>query len=78
MSKFFFHLRGGGLHFDDPVGTDCRDTREAQVFAARLAEELAAEEVEGRHFPPTSFVEVEDEEQKPLFNLPLRIDDSPR
>ena len=73
MSKFFFHLRGGGLHFDDPVGTDCRGPGEARRFAAQLAEDLAAEDVDGRPFPPAAFVEVEDEELRPVFMLPLQI-----
>lgn len=78
MSRFFFHLRGGGLDFEDPVGTDCRNAREAQLFAVKLVEDLSAEDVDGRPFPPTSFVEVEDEEARPLFMLPLRTDISER
>jgi hypothetical protein len=78
MSRFFFHLRGGGLHFDDPTGTDCRDPGEARQFAAKLAQDLAAEEIDGRHFPPATFVEVEDEKLRPVFMLPLPVGVSER
>lgn len=78
MSRFFFHLRGGGLDLPDPVGTDCDDPAEARRYALRLAEDLVSTEEIGPHLPPTAYVDVEDEELRPVFLLPLRASVSER
>ena len=78
MSRFFFHLRGGGLHFDDPVGTECRSVGEARRFALMLAQDLAAGDETAHEYPPSTYVDVEDEEARPVFMLPLRASVSER
>lgn len=78
MGKFFFHLRGGGLHFDDPVGTECRDVREARCFALQLVQDLAAVDETEHEYPPSTYVDVEDDQARPVFMLPLRASVSER
>jgi hypothetical protein len=78
MSRFFFHLRGGGLDFPDPVGTDCGGAADARRYALRLAEDLVAADEIGPHLPPTAYVDVEDEQLRPVFMLPLRSSVSER
>lgn len=78
MSKFFFHLRGRGVHVDDPVGLECRDAAEARRFALGLAEDIAADDHVAHRYPPCAYLDVEDEEQRPLFMVPLRVSDSAR
>ena len=74
MSRFFFHLRGGGgIRVEDPVGTECRDADEARCFAVQLADDLAGRDETARLYPPCAYLDVEDEAQRPLFMLPLRV-----
>ena len=71
MSRFFFHLRGGGLSLRDEIGTECRDAREARRFALRVVEDLRRDDTPV-DYPVCARVDVEDEDARPVFIMPVR------
>ena len=72
MSRFFFHLRGGGLSLRDEIGTECRDAREARSFAFQVVEDLRRDRPPSLRYPECARVDVEDESARSLFIVPLR------
>ena len=72
MSRFFFHLRGGGLSLRDEIGTECRDAEEARSFALQVVEDLRRDETTCLAYPVCARVDVEDEDSQPVFLVPVR------
>ncbi|PSJ41682.1 DUF6894 family protein [Allosphingosinicella deserti] len=72
VSRFFFHLRGGGLSLKDEIGTECRDVEEARSFALQVVEDLRRDETARLAYPVCARVDVEDEEAQPIFIVPVR------
>lgn len=72
MSRFFFHLRGGGLSLKDEIGTECRDAEEARSFALQVVEDLRSDESARLACPISARLDVEDEAEQPIFILPVR------
>jgi hypothetical protein len=71
MPKYFFSQMCPDRTMSDVFGEELEDRRQAADRARELARELASEQLqEGRG--PTGWVEVEDENRRPLFMLPLR------
>lgn len=71
MPKYFFSQVCPEQMMTDVCGEELADRREATARARELALELASEQLQaGRG--PTGWVEVEDENRRPLFMLPLR------
>ena len=71
MPRFFFSAvtpRGAAT---DIVGEECRDIAEAKEVARQTAADLVLAQISsGQH--PSGWIEVVDEQQRPLFMLPLR------
>lgn len=76
MSRFFFHLRGQGLSVRDEIGTECRDAEEARTFALRVVDDLRRADTGG--YPLCARLDVEDDEYRPVFLVPLRTGVSER
>ena len=72
MAKYFFHLRGGSADVSDLTGTQCDDLEAVRLRAYRAAREIIAHEVLGGRLPLGERIEVEDEDQRPVFTLPFR------
>jgi hypothetical protein len=71
MPRFFFSAVTPRGSATDLVGDVCRDAREAKELARQTAADLARAQLrEGTC--PSGWVEVSDEEHRPLFLLPLR------
>ena len=71
MPKYFFSQTCPDRVMTDVCGEELRDRREATARARELAMELASEQLaQGRS--PAGWIEVEDEDHRPLFMLPLR------
>ena len=71
MPRFFFSpvtLRGAAT---DTLGEECADLSEARERARQTAAELVSAQLQSGQ-PPSGWVEVEDEQHRPLFMLPLR------
>lgn len=71
MPRYFFcpvTERGSAT---DLVGEECSDLREARQRARETARELASSQLE-QGTNPRGWVEVWDEEQRPVLILPLR------
>ena len=72
MPTFFFNVDCDDTQLTDIVGEDCACAEEARHEAHRLARELVQQRLlDGRH-PSAGWVEVEDEEHRPILRLPLR------
>ena len=71
MPRYFFCPVTECGSATDLVGEDCRDFAEAKERARQTAAELASKQVEAGMRPP-GWVEVSDEDQRPVFILPLR------
>jgi len=71
MPKYFFSQVCPERCMSDVCGEELQDRREATARAHELALELASLQLDqGRG--PTGWIEVEDENHRPLFMLPLR------
>jgi hypothetical protein len=55
----------------DDAGELLRDRREATQHAREIARELIQSQMDSGE-PPSGWIEVEDEEHRPIFMLPLR------
>ena len=71
MPKYFFSQMCPDRVMTDVCGEELQDRREATARARELAMELASEQLEQGQ-GPAGWVEVEDENRRPLFMLPLR------
>ena len=71
MPRYFFSQMCPDRVMTDVCGEELRDRLEATARARELAMEIASEQLkQGRG--PAGWVEVEDENRRPLFMLPLR------
>jgi hypothetical protein len=71
MPRFFFCAVTPKGSATDLVGEDCRDLSEAKEIARRTAAELVAAQLKGGQ-KPSGWLEVVDEEHRPIFMLPFR------
>ena len=71
MPRYFFNVHGGGLAAPDLVGRKLPDDQAARAEAEALAKEVAIAELSGAPFPDRLWVEVVDEEQRPVVLLPI-------
>jgi len=72
MPRFYFHLRGGDAEIPDLVGQECDDLTSARTRALRSARDILSHEVLSGRLPLNERIDVEDEEQRPVFMLPFR------
>lgn len=71
MPRYFFSQMRPDRCTTDVSGEELQDRSEAAARARELAMELASEQLQaGRN--PAGWVEVEDEQRRPLLMLPLR------
>jgi hypothetical protein len=71
MPVFYFNVRCDEFHLTDIVGEECPDALEARAEACRTARELVQDELlSGR--VPQGWIEVEDEEHRPVMVVSLR------
>jgi hypothetical protein len=71
MPKFFFNTMCPDRCTTDLVGEDCRDWPEAERHARRTATRLVTAQLLSGE-PPTGWIEVEDEDHRPVLLLPVR------
>jgi hypothetical protein len=71
MPRFFFSAVTPGGSATDLVGDECRDATEAKLRARETAADLVHAQLKDGACP-SGWVEVTDEEHRPLFMLPLR------
>jgi hypothetical protein len=70
MPRFFFNIHSDDYDATDLVGDHCRDTRHARAEACRTARDLVRETLAlGRL--PDGWIEVEDEEHRPVLVVPF-------
>lgn len=72
MPRFYFHLRGGEAEVPDLMGQECPDLNAVRSEALRSARDILAHEVLEGRLPLNERLDVEDEEQRPVFILPFR------
>ena len=71
MPRFFFSAVTPRGSATDLVGEECRDIAEAKEHARQTAAELVSAQLSSGQ-QPNGWLEVVDEEQRPLFMLPFR------
>jgi hypothetical protein len=71
MPRFFFNIHCDAYAATDLVGEHCPDTPAARVEACRTARELVRETLALGKIPD-GWIEVEDEEHRPILMLPLK------
>jgi hypothetical protein len=71
MPRFFFSPVTSRGAATDTLGEICQDLSEARERARQTAAELISEQLQSGQ-PPSGWVEVEDEQHRPLFMVPLR------
>ena len=71
MGTYYFNIECDGFRLTDIVGETCRSNEEARAEACRAARTLIQDDlVHGRG--PHGWIEVEDEEHRPVMIVPLR------
>jgi hypothetical protein len=71
MPTYYFNLRGEDFELPDLAGKRLADDSAARAEAERLAAELVESASIAGNPPPPAVVEVDDEQMRPLFALPL-------
>lgn len=69
MPRFYMHICNGSGFVEDEEGIELRDEPAARERAIEGARDVMAGEVRKGELDLTSFIEVEDEDRKPLFTL---------
>jgi hypothetical protein len=70
MPRYFFSTVLAEGSATDLVGDECRNLAEARERARQEAMDLVSTQLQCGG-PPSGWIEVEDEEHRPLFMLPL-------
>ncbi|HEX8533276.1 MAG TPA: hypothetical protein VF662_03850 [Allosphingosinicella sp.] len=71
MPTFYIHVHGGDFEAVDLVGRDLSCSEAARAEAVREARELLAEDITHGRVPLEEWIEVEDEDHRPVMTLPL-------
>ena len=70
MRTFYFNIHCDGFQLSDHVGEICADEADARAEACRAARVLIQDELLNGHVP-AGWIEVEDEEHRPVMVVPL-------
>jgi hypothetical protein len=71
MPRFFFNTVCPDRCVNDIVGEQCTDAAQAKKFALDTASQVVTSQLKSGT-PPSGWIEVEDEEHRPVFMLPFR------
>jgi len=71
MPRFFLHYCDGQEWTRDESGIAFDDAEAARAEAIRSARSMMAENVQEGHLRLAPFIEIEDEERRPLFRIPF-------
>lgn len=71
MPTFYIHVHGGDFEAIDLVGRDLSCSEAARAEAVRAARELLADDLTHGKVPPREWIEVEDQDHRPVMTLPL-------
>jgi hypothetical protein len=74
MPLYYFNMRGERFEHPDLTGRDLPDAAAARAEAERLAAELIETALVSGEMPPDAYVEVDDEEMRPVLSLPLSLE----
>jgi hypothetical protein len=58
MTRYFFHIRDGGVLIEDPDGTECEDVAAARIEALSSARDLLAERLRGHEVLDGQTIEI--------------------
>lgn len=72
MPVFYFNIHCDAFEATDLIGEECRNQEEARAEALRAAREMIQEQLLSGSDLPGGWVEVEDEEHRPVMILPLK------
>ena len=71
MPRFYFHFQNGSGRTEDAEGIILPDEEAAWFQAVRSARDLYGEDLLNSEICPKLRVEIEDEEGRPVLDLPL-------
>ena len=71
MRTYYFNIHCDGFQLTDIVGEVCESTEDARAEACRAARALIQDELLSGRLP-NGWIEVEDEEHRPVMVVPLR------
>jgi hypothetical protein len=71
MPTFFFHIRGGGIEAEDFIGMDLPSIEAARDEAVRAARDIMMDEIQAGRLSLKRRIDVEDQDQRPVFSLPF-------
>jgi hypothetical protein len=71
MGTYYFNVHCDGFELTDIVGEVCENSDDARAEACRTARALIQEELLSGRLPK-GWIEVEDEQHRPVMIVPLR------
>jgi len=71
MPRYFFNLHGETLATPDLIGRDLSDDEAARAEAKLVANDVAKTELIGAQLPQNPWVEVLDQNQRPIAVIPV-------
>ena len=71
MPRYYFNVRCDGFETTDLVGEDCETPSAIRGEALRCASDLVLNDLLSGRVPHQGWIEVEDEEHRPVLTLPL-------
>ena len=71
MPRFYFNVVGDDLHWTDVAGRHCGTLEAARLEARRIAAEIVSNALISGQAPPDAVVEVEDQQLRPVLELPV-------
>jgi hypothetical protein len=72
MPRYYFNVRCDRFQATDMVGEYCRTPLEARFEAMRAAREIVRKQLSSDDLPQRGWIEVEDEDHRPVIKVPLR------
>ncbi len=71
MPKYYFNIRSEAFETTDLVGEECSTLSAVRGEALRCASDLVLNDLLNGRVPQQGWIEVEDEEHRPVLTLPL-------
>ena len=72
MPTFYFNVRSDEFDATDLVGEYCRSAKEVRRQALRAAQSIVQQELMNGGMLGDGWIDVEDEEHRPVLSIPLR------